>query len=78
MCFIINNNTGLLILDLYNSSDLIQSFTNFLFKSIKSTKKRFFLVINGLNDDQFYELDNYIQKNLNTQILVFIPANLIE
>lgn len=78
LCFIINNNTGLLILDLYNSSDLIQSFINFLLKSIKSTKKRFFLVINGLNDDQFDELDNYIQNNLNTQILVFIPAILKE
>lgn len=78
LCFIINNNTGLLILDLYNSSDLIQSFINFLLKSTKSTKKRFFLVINGLNDDQYDELNNYIQKNLNTQILMFISANLIE
>lgn len=75
--FIINNNTGLLMLDLYKSSDLEGNFKNFLSKSTYSTKKRFFLIINGLTENQYNELNEYIEKTHKGQILEFIPANLI-
>ncbi|UCN00117.1 helix-turn-helix domain-containing protein [Sulfurimonas sp. SWIR-19] len=75
--FIINNNTGLLMLDLYKSSDLKENFKNFLSKSTSSTKKRFFLIVNGLAENQYNELNLYISKNYQNQILEFIPANLI-
>jgi transposase len=75
--FIINNNTGLLILDLYKSLDLEKNFKNFLLKSTSSTKKRFFLIVNGLTENQYDELNLYINTNYQNQILEFIPANLI-
>jgi len=76
--FIINNNTGLLMLDLYKSSDLEENFKNFLSKSTSSTKKRFFLIVNGLTENQYDELNVYIEKKYKGQILEFIPANLLK
>ena len=75
--FIINNNTGLLMLDLYKSSDLEANFKSFLLNSTSLTKKRFFLIVDGLTENQYDELSLYINTNYQNQILEFIPANLI-
>ncbi|WP_373035557.1 hypothetical protein [Sulfurimonas sp.] len=75
--FIINNNTGLLMLDLYNSLDVVENFKNFLSKSTSSTKKRFFLIVDGLNESQYNEVHTYIQQAYKKQILRLIPVNLL-
>jgi len=77
-CFIINNNTGLLMLDLYKSSKIEDSFINFLSKSTATAKKRFFLVVNGLTENQHNELNQHIEKIYKNQILVFVSANLLK
>lgn len=77
LCFIINDNKGTLILDLYNSKNIIESFKNFLFVAVNQNDKMF-LFINGLNNTQCDVLVDYINQNFNKQILEFIPINLIK
>jgi enolase len=64
--------------DFYKSPKIEDSFINFLSKSTASTKKRFFLVVNGLTEDQHDELNQHIEKTYKNQILVFVSANLLK
>lgn len=70
--FIVNNNTGLLMIKIFNSLDLIESFKEFLSKATQDSSK-LFLFVNGLTESQYDNLNMYIQKNHKNNILEFIP-----
>ena len=70
--FIVNNNTGLLMISIYSSPDLIKNFEHFLLKATQESSK-LFLFVNGLTENQYSDLNQHIQENHKNNILEFMP-----
>ncbi|MCX6077479.1 MAG: helix-turn-helix domain-containing protein [Campylobacterales bacterium] len=70
--FIVNNNTGLLMICIYSSPDLIKNFKDFLLKATQESSK-LFLLVNGLTENQYDNLYQHIKENHKNNILEFIP-----
>lgn len=72
--FIINDNIGLLMIRIYKLPEMVDCFKDFLLSSTKSTQKRLFLIVDGLTEAQYDELNTYIEDNYRKKILEFIPT----